>query len=115
MRRLMFAASIAIANVTGEISESEIRIFEQFFGTGSFHDNLNIEKIVDELPARIEQAKQKTSIAQRMQVLRDLCIVARAEREVGSKQRQLLEKLARELGLSKSVIESSLCSSLDPD
>ena len=38
MRRLFFAAALAQANVDGNISEAEIKVFEKYFGEGSFTD-----------------------------------------------------------------------------
>lgn len=79
MRRLLFAGAIAVANADNEISEKEIAVFEKFFGERSFSDELNIEKLSANLPERIEQTKSLTTIAQRMQIIRDLCTVARAD------------------------------------
>ena len=54
MRRALFAAAIAVAAASGEISEEEIEVFERFFGTGAFSEKLNVEQLKAELPARLE-------------------------------------------------------------
>ena len=115
MRRLLFAGAIAIANADGKITDKEIEIFEKFFGGGSFRRDLNIEQITVDLATRITQANLKTSVPHRMQVLRDLCLIARAEGEVGELEREALEKIADELDIRGPFVEQCLCGELDPD
>jgi len=115
MRRLLFAGAIAVAHANGEISDAEIEVFEKFFGEGSFRSDLDIEKIVDELPGRIEQAKLKTSVSHRIQVVRDLCLIARSDSEPTNKGRTILYSIARDLGVEESFVEHTLCGALDPD
>ena len=78
MRRLLFAAALSVANADGEISAEEIAVFEKFFGKRSFNEDLNLERLADDLKDRITQVNTSTTVAQRMQVVRDLCTVARA-------------------------------------
>jgi uncharacterized tellurite resistance protein B-like protein len=115
MRRLLFAGSIAVANADGAISEREIAVFEKFFGDGAFRRDLDIEQITTDLPNRIVQANLKTSIPHRMQVLRDLCLVARAEDNVGESERRILVKLAKDLDIRGHFVEQCLAGALDPD
>jgi len=115
MRRLLFAGTIAIAAADGEISDKEIAVFEQYFGEGSFNKGLNIEALQADLDDRIEQARQKTSVPQRMQVLRDLCLVARAEAKTSAKAQEALSNIARGLQVPESIVEHSLECSLDLD
>ena len=67
-----------MADASDGISDEEIAIFEDFFGKAAFTDRLNIDQLKAEVPERIRQTKTLTSIPQRMQVMRDLCTVARA-------------------------------------
>jgi uncharacterized tellurite resistance protein B-like protein len=115
MRRLLFAGAVAVANADGRISEAEIVVFEKFFGSGAFRSDLDIEKITADLPSRISQATLKTSIAHRMQVLRDLCLIARAEDEIGERERSLLKKIAKDLDIKGRFVEQCLAGALDPD
>jgi len=115
MRRLLFAGSIAIAQASGEISESEVAVFEQFFGEGAFRESLDVEALEGELANRIEQARAKTSIPQRMQVLRDLCIVARAEGKTSDQEREVLAGIADGLAVPKSFVAQTMACGLEPD
>ncbi|MFK7916373.1 MAG: M48 family metalloprotease [Pseudomonadales bacterium] len=115
MRRLLFAGALIVANADGNISEDEIAVFEKFFGKGAFTDNLNLDSIEKELPGRIETVKEEASLAQRMQVLRDLCLVARAEGHSRDTERERLYEIAAGLEVPKAFIEQSMCSELSPD
>lgn len=115
MRRLLFAGTISIAVADGEISEKEIEVFEQFFGEGSFNKGLDIAALQKDLDDRIEQARSGTSIPQRMQVLRDLCLVARADEKTSSEAQEVLSRIARGLEVPESIVQQSLDCSLDLD
>jgi Zn-dependent protease with chaperone function/tellurite resistance protein len=115
MRRLLFSGTIAIASADGEISEKEIDLFEQFFGEGTFRKGLDIEAITKDLEGRIEQARSKTSTPQRIQVLRDLCLVAQAGSRTGTKERAVLKKIAAALEVPENIVGQTFDCSLDLD
>jgi Zn-dependent protease with chaperone function len=115
MRRLLFAGAIAIAAADGQISEQEIEVFEQFFGDGSFNKGPNIEALQEDLDNRLDQARARTSVPQRMQVLRDLCLVARAEKSTSKKAQDVLSHIARGLQVPEAMVAQSLECSIDLD
>lgn len=115
MRRLLFAGALAVAHADGVVSQTEIEIFEGFFGTGSFSESLDIDSLTASLPERIEQVKEAASTTQAMQVLRDLCIVARAEGHLKPAEREVLDTIARGLGISTKFVCQTMDSDLDPD
>lgn len=108
MRRLLFAASISVANANGKISDKEIAVFEKFFGKRTFNEDLDIEKLAATLPERIAQTKVLTTVAQRMQVVRDLCTVARADKKVSAKELAVIKKLALELEVPEHFVTQAL-------
>ncbi len=105
MRRLLFAGAIAVANASSGISPGEIEVFEEFFGKASFSSKLNIEQLVKEVPERIEQVKSLSSIPQRMQVVRDLCSVSRADNHTTEAERQVLCDIATALEISSVFVD----------
>ena len=111
MRRLLFSGAIAVANADDGISESEIKVFEKFFGKGEFSQDLNIERIIETLPDRIESANQQASLTQRMQVMRDICVMSRADGKSGAAERSVLDDIAARLGISNAFV----CQTLDQD
>ncbi len=115
MRRLLFAGSIAVANAHDGISEHEIAAFEKFFGETSFRDNLDIEAICAGVLERATSARDVVPHARRIQVLRDLCVIARADNHVDEKERHLLHEIAKKLNISTMIIDQTLNAPVEPD
>jgi hypothetical protein len=55
MRHLLFAGAVIVAATSDGVSDEEIKVFEQFFKKGDFSDKLDIDRIRQELPSRIER------------------------------------------------------------
>ncbi len=114
-RRLLFAGSIAVAVASDGISEEEIEAFEKFFGEHSFTDKLDIAAIVASLDGRVVAALEEVSHPRRIQVLRDLCVIARADGKVDEREREVIEGLADRLEVPPEVVNETLCGSCDLD
>jgi len=108
MRPLFIAGAIAVANARDGIGDREKSVLKEFMGESFSLDVLNIEKLIDALPRRIELVKKHASITQRMQVIRDLSIVARAEGEVTDNELLVLYGIADGLEISRSLITNIL-------
>jgi len=108
MRRLFFAASLTVANASEGVSEQEIMVFEKFFGDSSFSEKLDLDRLAKELPDRIKQTLEETSPSERMQIMHDLCVVARADGHVTEDERKVLESIADSLGISAIFVTQCL-------
>ena len=108
LRRLLFAAAIAVADASHGISEAEVKVFEEFFGKDAFSDRLNTEALKAEVAARIEQVNETTSIPQRMQVVRDLCIVSKADGKSSKEERNTLYEIASGLKITPLFVDKTL-------
>ena len=108
MRRLLFAGAVAVASASAGISEEEIGVFEEFFGKDTFSDKLDIEKLASEVPDRIDAVKEVTSVPQRMQVLRDLCVMSRADGHTTDAERAVMCEIASGLGVPPLFVDKSL-------
>lgn len=115
MRRLLFAGAIAVANADKGISEREVELFEKFFGKGEFNKGLNIDRIIEALPDRIKTAKQQTSLTQRMQVMRDICVMSKADGKANDIERAVMDDIADQLGISRAFICQTLEQDCEPD
>ncbi len=104
MRRVLFAGSIAVAEATAPINKKEIGVFEDFFGKGAFKSGFNIERIKQELPSRIERCVELTNMTQRMQVMRDLCLMSSADGKHSKAERSVLESIAKQMEVPSSFI-----------
>ena len=115
MRRLLFAAAIKVANVSAGISDEEIALFEDFFGPASFTQRLNIEQLVAEVPDRITQVNSVASIPQRMQVVRDLCAIARADNHTTEEERATICEIAQALEIPRMFVNRTLDAATELD
>ncbi len=111
MKQLLFAGAIAVASADGDIKPDEIKVFEKFFGKGELKEGLDIDRIVRGVKDRIKRVMQQTSQPQRMQVMRDLCVVSRADGHTSAKERAVLEDIADQLEVSRAFI----CQTMDQD
>ena len=107
MRRLLFAAALSVANANGDISDKEIAVFEKFFGKRSFNEDLNLEKLAADLQDRIKQVKATSTIAQRMQIVRDLCTVARADNKVRASELKVINDIAGQLDVPEHFVNQA--------
>ena len=115
MRHLLFAGAVVVAAASNGVSEKEIEVFEQFFEKGDFSDKLNIDRLREDLPSRIERVVSQTTETQRMQVLRDLCTVSRADGGTTPEEREVLNEIADGLKISRNLVCHSLENDLEPD
>jgi tellurite resistance protein len=115
MRRLLFAGGLLVATADGEIAKEEKEAFEKFFGDGTLSDSLNLDALADDLDRRIEKVKEVATVAQATQVLRDICIIARAEGHTTDAEVGVMERIASGLGLSSTQVCRSLEGNVDLD
>ena len=113
MRRLLFAGSVLVANAGGGIDEHEIEQFEKFFGKGSLSTDLDLDRLRSEMPGRIQQVRELSSVAECMQVIRDLCLIAKSNDAVLQSEREMLASIATGLNVSSTFVDSILYS--DPE
>ena len=108
MGQLFIAGAIAVANARDGIGEQEKATLKEFMGESFSLDVLNIEKLIDTLPKRIKSVKEHASITQRMQVVRDLAVVARAEGEITDNELLVLYAIADGLEIPRTLIRHIL-------
>ena len=104
MSQLFIAGAVAVANARDGIGEEEKAILKEYMGESFSLDVLNIDKLIDTLPKRISSVKQHASITQRMQVVRDLSVVARAEGGITDNELLVLYAIADGLEIPRSLV-----------
>jgi hypothetical protein len=105
MRRLLFAGAIAVADASDGISKEEISVFEEFFGPGSFSEKIDVERSKAELSRRIADAVERVSIPRRMQVVRDIALIAKAG-GFRPEERAVLHEICIALGIGEDFVDS---------
>lgn len=108
MRRLLFAGLIAVADAHDGISAEEVEVFSKFFGKYAFSEKLHIEKIKETLEYRAREVKEKASATQGMQVLHDMCLMAKADGGVDAAERLVLEAVASYMAIPYAFIDQTL-------
>ena len=108
MSQLFIAGAIAVANARDGISEQEEAVLKEFMGEGFSLDALNIDKIIDTLPKRINLVREHASTAQCMQVVRDLSVIARAEGGITDNELLVLYQIADGLEIPRSLVTHML-------
>lgn len=108
MRHLLFAGSLLVANANGEISAEEVVVFEKFFGKYKYREDFNLEKLREELPKRADQVVKYNTIPKRMQVLRDLCVMAKAEGKAHHAEVVILREIAHRLEIPGFFVDQLL-------
>ena len=108
MRLLFIAAAVAVANAHEGISDKEADVLKEFMGEGFSFDALNVDKLIDTLPRRIQSVKERASLSQRMQVVRDLTVVARAEGKITDNELSVLFGVADGPSIPRSLVMNIL-------
>ena len=108
MRALFIAGAIAVANARDGISDEEKAVIKKFMGETFSLDVLNVDKLIDTLPKRIELVKKKASVTNRMQVVRDLCVIARTEGGITDNELMVIYSIADGLGIPRSLVSHVL-------
>ena len=115
MRHLFLAGAITIADAHEGISDQEREVIKKFFEKGYSLEKLDSNRLREVLPERIAEAKELTGLAQRMQVVRDICIVAQAERPIAAVETDLLNQIASKLELPTNFVTQCLEGSIELD
>jgi len=115
MRNLLFAGGLVVADASNGISEAETEVFERFFEKGDVNEKLNVNRIREELPQRIQRAKEQATETQCMQVMRDICVIAMTEGHVTVEERNVLNSIADGLGISRTFICQTIEQDCEPD
>jgi tellurite resistance protein len=108
MRRLLFAAGAVVAGADGEVSPVEIAALASLLGEGRVPRTLNPERLAQVLPERIQKVKELVSVPKRVQVIRDLTLIAKSEGGVDPRERFLIRELAGKLGVQPSFCDMAI-------
>jgi len=105
MRRLLFSGGVLIAGAHGDIAEAELKALEELLGPGSVPRELNLDAIRADLPRRIDRFKEVVPSLRRVQVLRDLCVIARADGHFSAEECAIVSDIARKVDVGDSVLD----------
>ena len=109
-------AALAVATAGGqEIDGDETAALEKLLGDGALSTRVDVAATVETLPDRVREASEHLTQARRIQVLRDVCVIARADGHTSPDERAVIDRLADQLGVPGDVVEGTLLAPNDLD
>lgn len=109
MRRLLFAGGVAVAAAGTGVSEAKLRALEDLLGSGSLPPRVEPERIIAELPPRIERVREIVPTLRRIQLCRDLCLIAHADGEISAAELAVLDRILKAVGVNRRVMDCNVC------
>jgi len=108
MRRLLFAGGVAIASASGTIKDAEIEALEQLLGPGSLPFEIKPDVIREDLPSRIDAVRESVPSLRRSQVIRDLCLIARADGRADEAELKVIREIAEAIHVDPDIIDCTV-------
>ena len=108
MRRLLFAGGIAVATAMGTVTPEAIKELERLLGLGSVSPGMKSEAVLADLPSRIENVRGSVPHLRRVQVIRDLCLVARADGHMAEAEVDVIRRIAVGVEVNPDVVSCAL-------
>jgi Zn-dependent protease with chaperone function len=113
MRRLLFAGAVLIAGSGGEVSKEALGALEGLLGAGAVPRDVNLPAIREDLPRRIARVREVVPPLRRAQVIRDLCVIVRADRVVTEAETRVLSEIATAVGVDNALVACTVEGSPD--
>lgn len=107
MRRLLFAGGVAVATASGSVTAESVKALERLLGVGSVPSALKPDVIRADLPSRIDAVNRIVPPLRRAQVIRDLCVIARADARIDEAELTVIREIARAVNVDETVITGS--------
>lgn len=104
MRRLLFAGAVLVATASGTPNKRSLKALEELLGPGSVPSNVSVTRIEDDLAHRIARVNALVPLLRRAQVVRDLCVIVRADGRVEDAEVQRVADIADSIGVDRSLV-----------
>lgn len=120
IQEFLFRSGYLIAMIDGKVDESEIQslsslIEQRFFKREvGLIKNSSVEEVQESLLGLIEKINQQFSPIQKLNMIRDLCIIANADGEIHPNELSVLHDLCRHLHLNPDFADQVLHDSNRP-
>jgi hypothetical protein len=115
MRRLLLAGAILIASASSNSKTEGLKEIERMLGPGSHPSDIKPEAMRQDLERRIARVNDVVPPLRRAQVVRDLCVIARADQKVDAQELQILEEIAQAVGVDPRLVPCTAAASADFD
>ena len=105
MRRLLFAGGLLIAGADGDIGQAELEMVAELLGPGSVPPDIDLVAIRATLPQRIAAVVETVPALRRVQIVRDLCLIAGADGAITAAERAIIDDIAQQIGVGQEQVE----------
>jgi Zn-dependent protease with chaperone function/uncharacterized tellurite resistance protein B-like protein len=114
MRRLLYCAGASVAAANGEITEQEVSALRALLGADEARAPDSLEEIQRELDQKLDQAAEVVPLANKLQLVQHLTVIAAADGLVEQVERDEIERVASRLGVDLRVIAETLAGAAAP-
>jgi hypothetical protein len=115
MRRLLFAGAMLMATASPKRNERTLGELEKLLGPGSVPSNSNRKALEDDLPNRIARVKDVVPVLRRAQVVRDLCVIARADGRADPAELRVLVEISDAIGVAHELVTCTAAAATELD
>lgn len=115
MRRLLLAGAILIASVSSTTNADALKELERMLGPGSLPTEIKPAVMRNDLARRIARVNDVVPVLRRAQIVRDLCVIARADMRLDEAEQKILYEIAEAVGVDASVVACSTSGSAELD
>ena len=115
MRRLLLAGAILIASVSAGTNAEALKELERMLGPGSLPSEIKPLVMRNDLERRIARVNDVVPILRRAQIVRDLCVIARADGRLDDAEQKILYEIAEAVGVDASLVACTTAGSPDLD
>ena len=105
MRRLLFVGGMLIAGAHGELGQPELDMVTELLGPGAVPVDINLEAIRATLDQRIDEVVRSVPSLRRVQIIRDLCVIANADSKITPAERAIVDDIASKLGVDQAQVD----------
>jgi hypothetical protein len=115
MRRLLFSGAVMVATARATPNKKTLEEMERLLGAGLVPAQPNREAIVKDLPRRIARVNEIVPAMRRSQIIRDLCVIARADGHADKSEQQEIREIARAIGVEGELVSATMTCATELD
>ena len=108
MRRLLYAAGTLIAAAHDGVIRAESRAMESLLGPSGLPKADSVDALRADLPRRLSDVTRHARSSRRLQLIRDLVLIARADGEIHTEELAILHTVTDGLNVDRALLQLAL-------
>lgn len=115
MRRLLFSGAVLVATTQATPNPKTLEEMERLLGAGTVPVQPKREAITQDLPRRIARVNEIVPTMRRSQIIRDLCVIARADGYADEAEQREIRDIARAIGVESQLVTATMSCTTELD